>query len=115
MSPRRRRGREGMVPSHIDESALGGRHGHPQRARARAAKFPAWPRASWLPALSAVAALGALTAAGGASAAEITYVSVTGMWHSPMDNVPGDQPGDPVITNGNPTSSISWGTTGGSQ
>ena len=32
-----------------------------------------------------------------------------------MDNVPGSQPGDPVITNGDPVSSISWGTTTGSQ
>ncbi len=29
--------------------------------------------------------------------------------------MPGVQPGDPVITNGNPTSSISWGTTTGPQ
>ncbi len=59
--------------------------------------------------------LAGLFAAGSASAAEITYVSVTGIWHDPVDNVPGSQPGDPVITNGNPTSSISWGTTTGSQ
>ena len=30
-------------------------------------------------------------------------------WLNPQDNVPGSQPGDPVITNGVPTSSISWG------
>ena len=57
----------------------------------------------------------ALFSAGGVSAAEITYVSVTGVWHDPVDNVPGSQPGDPVITNGDPTSSISWGVTSGSQ
>jgi uncharacterized repeat protein (TIGR01451 family) len=44
-----------------------------------------------------------------ASAAEITYSSVVGSWRDPVDNVPGSQPGDPVITNGSPTSSISWG------
>jgi uncharacterized repeat protein (TIGR01451 family) len=49
----------------------------------------------------------------GASAAEITYTSVTGSWRNPVDNLPGSQPGDPVITNGNPTSSIVWGTTSG--
>ena len=48
-------------------------------------------------------------------AAQITYVSVTGTWHDPVDNVPGSQPGDPVITNGDPTSIIRWGTTTGSQ
>ena len=37
------------------------------------------------------------------------------LWHDATDNVPGSQPGDPVITNGVPTSSISWGTTTGSQ
>ena len=51
----------------------------------------------------------------GASAAEITFVSVVGSWRDPVDNVPGTQPGDPVITNGNPISSISWGTTTGPQ
>ena len=30
-----------------------------------------------------------------------------------MDNLPGSQPGDPVITNGNPTSIIRWGDTNG--
>ena len=52
---------------------------------------------------------------GGAAAAEITFVSVVGSWHSPTDNVPGIQTGDPVITNGNPVSSISWGTSTGPQ
>ena len=50
-----------------------------------------------------------------ASAAEITFVSVVGSWRDPVDSVPGSQPGDPVITNGSPTSSISWGTTSGEQ
>jgi uncharacterized repeat protein (TIGR01451 family) len=40
-------------------------------------------------------------------------VSVVGNWHDPLDNLPGSQPGDPVITNGDPTSSIVWGTTSG--
>jgi uncharacterized repeat protein (TIGR01451 family) len=57
----------------------------------------------------------ALVPTGSASAAEITFVSVVGYWHDPVDNVPGSQPGDPVITNGDPVSSISWGTTSGSQ
>ena len=48
-------------------------------------------------------------------AAEITYVSVVGTWRDPVDNVPGDQPGDPVISNGVPTSTIVWGTTTGPQ
>ena len=51
--------------------------------------------------------------AGSASAAQITYVSINGIWHDPMDNLPGSQPGDPVITNGVPTSIIRWGTTSG--
>jgi uncharacterized repeat protein (TIGR01451 family) len=62
-----------------------------------------------------VFALIALVPTGNASAAEITYSSVSGSWHDPMDNVPGSQPGDPIITNGDPTSSISWGDTSGSQ
>jgi len=57
----------------------------------------------------------ALLPTGTASAAEITYLSVSGSWRDPVDNLPGSQPGDPVITNGVPTSSISWGTTSGSQ
>jgi uncharacterized repeat protein (TIGR01451 family) len=44
-----------------------------------------------------------------ASAADITYQAVTGAWRDPVDNLPGSQPGDPVITNGNPTSIIRWG------
>jgi len=45
-----------------------------------------------------------------AFAATITYTSLTGSWHDATDNVPGVQAGDPVITNGNPTSIIRWGT-----
>ena len=48
-----------------------------------------------------------------AFAAEITYMSLTGAWHDPTDNLPGAQPGDPVITNGNPTSIVRWGTVTG--
>ncbi len=49
--------------------------------------------------------------------AQITYISVSGIWHDPMDDVPGSQQGEPVITNGIPTSSINWGvpSAGGSQ
>ena len=58
----------------------------------------------------------ALLPAGRAAAqATITFTSAAAYWHDPLDNVPGSQPGDPVITNGVPTSSISWGTTTGPQ
>jgi uncharacterized repeat protein (TIGR01451 family) len=60
-----------------------------------------------------VAALIALVLTGTASAAQITYLSVIGNWHDPVDNLPGSQPGDPVITNGDPTSIIRWGTVSG--
>ena len=50
-----------------------------------------------------------------ASAAQISFVSVAGNWHDPVDNVPGNQPGQPVITNGVPTSSINWGVANGPQ
>lgn len=60
-----------------------------------------------------VSALVALVLTGSASAAQLTYLSVTGLWHDPVDNEPGSQPGDPVITNGTPTSIIRWGTTTG--
>ena len=56
-----------------------------------------------------------LVPTGSASAAEITFVSVSGSWRDPVDTVPGSQPGDPVIVNGDPISSISWGTTTGAQ
>ncbi len=62
-----------------------------------------------------VLASAALVPTGSALAADITFVSVDGSWRDPVDNVPGNQPGDPVITNGNPISSISWGTTAGPQ
>src|SRR5262245_33353217 len=53
--------------------------------------------------------LAALAPAGPVSAAEITYTSVVGSWRDAVDDTPGTGPYDPVITNGNPTSSISWG------
>ena len=59
--------------------------------------------------------LALLLSAGSVSAAEISYVSVTGNWHDPTDNVAGSQPGEPVITNGVPTSIVRWGVTSGSQ
>jgi uncharacterized repeat protein (TIGR01451 family) len=71
----------------------------------------------WIAILLFVLALWMLPVApgltGSASAATITFQSVTGIWHDPTDNVPGSQPGDPVITNGDPTSIIRWGTTSG--
>jgi uncharacterized repeat protein (TIGR01451 family) len=70
-------------------------------------------KSSWIAIL--LFALVALVPAERSSAAEITYQSVTGIWHDPVDNVPGSQPGDPVIANGTPTSSVIWGTTSGSQ
>jgi uncharacterized repeat protein (TIGR01451 family) len=68
-------------------------------------------RSAALPRLFVAALL--LGATGSASAAQIVYTSIQGIWHDPMDNVAGVQPGDPVITNGNPTSIIRWGTTSG--
>ena len=62
-----------------------------------------------------VLASAALVPTGSAWAADITFVSVDGFWRDPVDTVPGSQPGDPVIVNGNPISSISWGTTTGPQ
>jgi len=50
-----------------------------------------------------------------ASASQISFVSVAGNWHDPVDNVPGNQQGQPVITNGVPTSSINWGVANGPQ
>ncbi len=64
---------------------------------------------------ASVVALVLLAPVGSASAATVTYVSVTGNWRDPVDNVPGPQPGDPVIVNGSPTSSIDWGDTTGQQ
>ncbi|MDJ0907222.1 MAG: SdrD B-like domain-containing protein [Woeseiaceae bacterium] len=57
----------------------------------------------------------AVVPTGIALAAEITFVSVVGSWRDPTDSQPGSQPGDPAITNGDPISSISWGTTSGPQ
>ncbi len=48
-----------------------------------------------------------------AAQSQVTFTSAVANWHDATDNVPGVQPGDPVITNGVPTSSISWGTTSG--
>ena len=62
-----------------------------------------------------ILASAALVPAGSALAAEITFQSAVGFWRDAEDNVPGSQPGDPAITNGDPTSSISWGTTTGQQ
>ena len=52
-------------------------------------------------------------AARAAAQSQVTFTSAVANWHDATDNVPGVQPGDPVITNGVPTSSISWGTTSG--
>ncbi len=71
-------------------------------------------RSSWIRFLL-FAALFVPVLTGTVSAAQITFVSVAGNWHDPTDNVPGSQPGEPVIINGVPTSSINWGVTSGSQ
>src|SRR5262245_12106220 len=83
---------------------------HTRGAQGARRVLPALVRA---PRIALASALVALGLAGSASAATITYVSINGTWHDATDNVPGVQPGDPVITNGSPTSSISWGTTSG--
>ena len=70
-------------------------------------------RSGWLAHPAARCRLLPCFRAGSASAADITYSSVTGGWRDPVDNLPGSQPGDPVITNGNPTSIIRWGDTMG--
>ncbi len=57
----------------------------------------------------------AMLPTGTAMAAEITFISAVGYWRDPVDSLPGVQPGDPVITNGDPISSISWGDTTGQQ
>ncbi len=72
-------------------------------------------KSSFIGVSALVSALAALVPAGAASAAEITYTAVGGIWHDPVDNLPGSQPADPVITNGVPTSIIRWGDTTGSQ
>ena len=71
--------------------------------------------ATRLVAVLALFALPVLAPAGSAFAAEITFVSVVGYWRDPVDSMAGVQPGDPDITNGDPVSSISWGTTSGTQ
>ena len=78
---------------------------HAVRARAAGAKLGFVRLLLWL--------FLALVATGSASAAQITYVSINGIWHDPTDNVAGSQPGEPVITNGVPTSIIRWGVTSG--
>src|SRR5213083_13308 len=50
-----------------------------------------------------------LALAGNASAAQITFTSVSGNWHDATDTDPGSQTGEPVITNGTTQSSLSWG------
>ena len=61
-------------------------------------------------ALFAVLFLALLVLLPSASAAQVlTFNSAIASWRAAQDNVPGSQPGDPVITNGVPTSSISWG------
>src|SRR4051812_44180595 len=50
-----------------------------------------------------------LALAGNASAAQITFSAVSGNWHDPTDNMPGSQTGEPAITNGVLTSTITWG------
>ena len=61
-------------------------------------------------ALFAVLFLALLVLLPSSSAAQvITFSSASASWRDAQDNVPGSQPGDAVITNGVPTSSISWG------
>ncbi len=56
-----------------------------------------------------LSALFVLSLAGQASAAVISFTSVSGNWKEPTDNVSGTQAGDPVIVNGVQVSTISWG------
>ena len=62
---------------------------------------------------SAICIFGAASA--NAQSSEITILSVNGIWYDPVDNVAGSQQGEPVITNGDPTSIIRWGRTSGQQ
>src|SRR5262245_6326687 len=48
-----------------------------------------------------------LAGAGNLSAAQISFVSVVGNWHDPTMNTSGNPPAS--ISNGDPTSSINWG------
>ena len=59
--------------------------------------------------LRTLAAVVLLSLPGTAAAQVVTFNSATASWRNAQDNVPGVQPGDPAITNGVPTSSISWG------
>lgn len=68
-----------------------------------------------IPGLWLLASLALLPTGSALAQAQITFTSAYANWHSPTDNTPGSQPGDPVITNGVPTSSISWGTSSGPQ
>jgi uncharacterized repeat protein (TIGR01451 family) len=73
-------------------------------------------RFGWMRILLSALLFVALTAGAAAAQsppAQINFVSISGNWHDAVDNMPGSQLGDPVITNGNPTSSISWGQTMG--
>jgi len=56
-----------------------------------------------------------LPAARAEAQGQLTFTSAEAIWHSATDDTPGVQPGDPSITNGVPTSSVSWGTTTGPQ
>ena len=60
-------------------------------------------------ALRALAAVLLFALPGTAAAQVVTFTSAIASWRDAQDNVPGSQPGDPVITNGVPTSRISWG------
>ena len=82
------------------------------RNRAKARSGMSGIRLSILCALLCALLLPALTRSAMAQS-QITFTSAIARWHDPTDDVPGVQPGDPVITNGVPTSSINWGTTSG--
>lgn len=60
-------------------------------------------------ALRALAVVLLFVLPGTTSAQVVTFTSATASWRNAQDNLPGSQPGDPSITNGVPTSSISWG------
>ena len=55
-------------------------------------------------ALCVLAALLLFAFASPTAAQTITFSGATASWRDALDNVPGSQPGDPVITNGVPTS-----------
>src|SRR5262245_7653553 len=67
-----------------------------------------WILSAWV-----CAALLPVLARSAAAQNQITFTSAVANWHDPLDDTPGVQGGDPFITNGVPTSSISWGTTSG--